>query len=317
MNDTYELSLKQLTTQHFVPVGWYQNTFRTDFTMEWHHHQQFEIMYCEKGSFYFEYMRSEKEIERIAVPEKCFILVNTGYYHKISIETDNTQICNVELYPASNFEADDKRILKNLSPAVRELFSATAQLEDLRDKDALFYLFHDAGDIGKTMKELVEELDSSEEPAKSLSGRLLILKLIFDMSKCHTEKNLQSIKLSYVRKAMLFMQKKFAAPLSVENVADAVGISPAYLQRLFKAELKEGIHGTLTKIRVNNAKNLLKTTSLPNQEIAKLSGFSSREQLIYSFRVTEGCSPHEYRLACRSKSMRTFPWPTDTKLPAE
>lgn len=319
MDETRELTLKQLSSQHFVPVGWYQNMFATDFTMEWHHHQQFEIMYCQKGAFAFEYMQTEDEktVERVAVPEKYFIFVNTGYYHKISVDVNGTQIYNVELLPVNGFGEEDSKLLKNISPSVRDIFSSNRQLEELREKDAPFYVLHDSGDVGITMKSLVEELGTNGEPAKSLSARILILKLLFDIAKCQTSKNAHPIKLGYVRKAVQFMQKNFAYPISVKEIADSVGISPAYLQRLFKSEFKEGIHATLTAIRVKNAKNLLKTTSLPNQEIAKLSGFTSREQLIYSFRILEGCSPHEYRLAYRTKNVRAYPWPTDTKLPQD
>ena len=316
MEETQELTLKQLSSQHFVPIGWYQDTFRDDFFMEWHNHQQFEIMYCEKGAFVFAYM-TEKDgqtVERVAIPEKYFIFVNTGYYHRIEIEIDKTQIYNVELLPENGFAAEDSKFLKSISPSIRDLFSSDAHLEKLREKDAPFYLFHDSGNVGQTMKLLVDELVTSSEPKRNLSARLLILKLLLDISKCYSDKSLQPIKLGYVRKAVQYMQMNFARPLSVDEIAGSVGISGAYLQRLFKAEFKEGIHGMLTSIRVKNAKNLLKTTSLPNQEIAKLSGFTSREQLIYSFRNLEGCSPHEYRLACHTKIMRTYPWPADTKL---
>lgn len=319
MDETEELTLKQLNSQHLVPVGWYQNMFATDFSMEWHHHRQFEIMYCQTGAFAFEYMKDndEKTVERVSVPEKYFIFVNTGYYHRITVPINGTQIYNVELLPENGFGDGDSKLLKNISPSVRDLFSSNRQLGELREQNEPFYVLHDSGDVGQTMKSLVEELDTSSEPAKNLSARLLILKLLFDIAKCRTSKDTQPIKLGYVRKAVQFMQKNFANPISVKEIADSVGISSAYLQRLFKSEFKEGIHATLTAIRVKNAKNLLKTTSLPNQEIAKLSGFTSREQLIYSFRILEGCSPHEYRLTYRTKNVRAYPWPTDTKLPQE
>lgn len=319
MDETRELTLKQLSSQHFVPVGWYQNLFNTDITMEWHHHRQFEIMYCQRGAFAFEYMPTDDEntVERISVPEKYFIFVNTGYYHKISVDVNGTQIFNVELLPENSFGEDDSKLLKSLSPNARDIFTSNRQLEELREEDAPFYVLHDSGDVGLTMKSLVEELDTNGEPAKSLSARLLSLKLLFDIAKCRTSKNAQPIKLRYVRNAVQFMQKNFANPVTVKEIADSVELSPAYLQRLFKEEFKKGIHSILTAIRVTNAKNLLQTTSLPNREIAKLSGFTSREQLIYSFRALEGCSPHEYRLAYRSKNIRAFPWPTDTKLPQD
>ncbi len=313
------LTFKQLTSQHFVPVGWYNNTFPTTFTMQWHLHQQFEIMYCEKGAFVFEYMFSDDKnaVFRVPVPEKHFILLNAGYYHRIAIESNDTQIYNVELFPKQSFEREEEGLIKEVSPSARELFALNAQLSDLRDKNERFYVFHDSQNVGSTMKELVEDLNDSNSPSIDLSVRILTLKLFLDISKCSSNIILEPIKLTYVRKAILFMQRNFIHPLSVNEIAESVGIAPAYLQRLFKSELGEGIHATLTGIRVNNAKNLLETTSLPNNEIAKLSGFSSREQLIYSFHSTVGCSPHEYRITCNRKNIRVFPWPDDVELSDE
>ena len=304
------LTLGELNFQHFVPVGWYHNTFGPDFTMDWHQHRQFEIMYCSHGAFFFEYMEEKGGARhRVPVPEKHFIFVNTRYYHRITIEREDTRIYNIELYPADSFAAGESDALRKVSLSARDIFSLNQQLTDLRNKNEAFHVYYDSYNVYETIKYIVNELSADEAPQLNIIVRILILKFFLELSRCSHNNFLARSKLSYVRKAVLYMQQNSCNPLSCRTIAEHVGISEAYLQRLFKKELGEGIHTTLTKIRLGNAKAFLANTSLSHEKIAKLSGFTSREQLFYVFRSFEHCSPSEYRRTSRVRETRTYPWP--------
>ena len=312
------LTLGELSYQHFVPVGWYHNTFNTDFTMEWDLHQQFELMYCSYGSFCFEYLPANATgpVSRVTVPEKHFIFVNTGYHHRITIETPHTRIYNIEFFPQNSFSGESE-IMRKLSLSARELFAMTEQLAEMRNKNEAFYIYSDTHDVYATLKKMVTELSKNENPQRDVYIRILTLKLFIEISWCSYNRMLTPIKLSYVRKAVLYMQKNATKPLGTREIASAVGIADAYLQRLFKAELGESIHTTLTKIRLNIAKKFLENSSLSHTEIAKLSGFFSRETLAYAFRRFERCTPGEYRNSSRVNDTRTFYWREDFKLENE
>ena len=310
------LTFRDLSSQHFVPVGWYHDTFPGDFGMAMHLHQQFEIMYCEKGSFALAYMPDgpDGDVECVTVPEKCFIVLNAGYYHKIIIQTPEARMYNVELSPQNAFCEQETGLIRKFSPTVREIFSISPQLSEMQRKNERFYIFHDSHDVGMTMRKLVEELLESKNPSYDLAARLLIPKLFIDISRCSSTERTMPSAPTYVRKAILYIQQNCSSPLTVQSIARSVGIAPAYLQRLFKAELNESIHDALTRTRIQNAKMLLKNTTLPNAAIAKLSGFVTREKLIYAFKTQEGCLPRDYRSACHKQNMRATPWPPDVEL---
>lgn len=309
------LTLRQLTGQHFTPVGWYLETFQPDFAMAWHVHQQFEIMYCQRGAFTFEYLvLPDGEKACFTIPEKHFIFVNTGYYHRIRIDVGDTLIYNVELYPTSGFDKEETETVRKVSLPARELFAVSPQLEELKEKNEPFTVFNDSQDVGGILKRMIEELNDTRTPTTVLSTRVFLLKLFIDISRCTYGNMRGAIKLSYVRKAMFYIQRNFGKPLSIEEIAAQVGITPAHLNRLFKADLGQSIYAALTAVRIKNAKNLLKNTSLSHAEISKLSGFASRERMIYAFRTIEGCSPRDYRRICREKTFRAYPWPSDVEL---
>lgn len=313
-NEENYLTFKDLNHQHFEPVGWYHDTFPSDFQMTPHLHQQFEIMYCEKGAFSLEYNQDTDTVLRVSVPEKCFILLNTGYYHKIVIDTPKARVFNIELFPKNGFAEGESPLLRKFSPSAREIFSISPQLADLQRKNERFYIFHDSHDVGTTVAKLVESLLESDHPSTDLSARLLITELFLDISCCSFTETSTPFAPTYVRKAILYIQQNFSSPIAVADVAAAVGIAPAYLQRLFKAELNESIHTAITRTRIKNAKMLLKNTSLSHTDIAELSGFGTREKMIYAFKAQEKCSPHEYRQSTLEKNMRAVPWPHDVEL---
>lgn len=310
------LTLQQLTAHHFTPVGWYLQTFQTDFSMTWHVHQQFEIMYCQRGAFTFETLISptDEGIDRISVPEKHFIFVNTGYYHRIRIDVDDTYIYNIELFPALGFGKEENEAVRRVSLPARELFGASPQLQELKEKNEPFTVFNDSQDVGGILKRMIEELNDTHTSTTVLSTRVFLIKLFIDISRCFYSNMRGEIKLSYVRKAMQFIQRNFSRQLSVAEIAAQVGITPTHLNRLFKADVGQSIYAALNAVRIKNAKNLLKNTSLSHAEISKLSGFASRERMIYAFQTAEGCSPRDYRRVSRENAFRAYPWPRDIEL---
>ena len=78
--------LSEAVAQPLALENWYSETFFSDFVMDYHTHPQIEIMYCVRGQFDFVYKLSETDTESYieTVNQNCFIIVNTGYYHKIA-----------------------------------------------------------------------------------------------------------------------------------------------------------------------------------------------------------------------------------------
>lgn len=98
-----------------------------------------------------------------------------------------------------------------------------------------------------------------------------------------------------VSDAMAHIRSHYARNITVESLARLVSMSPSHFSRLFKKHTGYTPYEYLIKIRIDNAKSLLKRTDLPVAEIAFSIGFNSPSSFIYTFRVKTGISPSRFR----------------------
>lgn len=98
-----------------------------------------------------------------------------------------------------------------------------------------------------------------------------------------------------VRDIITFLVKNYKQNLVLKDIADHVGLSPFYLERMFKQETSETPRLYLEKIRIDKAMHLLKCSTLTNLEICYEVGFQSPSNFYKVFRSVKNCSPSEYR----------------------
>ncbi|WP_336634056.1 bifunctional transcriptional activator/DNA repair enzyme AdaA [Lysinibacillus fusiformis] len=83
--------------------------------------------------------------------------------------------------------------------------------------------------------------------------------------------------------------------VTLQDMAEHVGISPYHLERLFKQVTAETPRAYLEKIRIDKAAHLLKHTDYTNLEICYEVGFQSPSNFYKVFRRLKNCSPTQYR----------------------
>ncbi|MFD1356671.1 bifunctional transcriptional activator/DNA repair enzyme AdaA [Fictibacillus halophilus] len=98
-----------------------------------------------------------------------------------------------------------------------------------------------------------------------------------------------------VRKTTAYLVNNHNQKVILQNIADHVGVSAFYLERLFKEEMSETPREYLEKIRVDKAAYLLKKTNRTNLEICFEAGFHSPSNFYKAFRRVKKCSPSDYR----------------------
>ncbi|MGI2326935.1 bifunctional transcriptional activator/DNA repair enzyme AdaA [Planococcus sp. YIM B11945] len=99
----------------------------------------------------------------------------------------------------------------------------------------------------------------------------------------------------FTRKVISFLLENYRAKLSLEKLSGQIGMSPSYLNRLFKQETGETPRTYLEKVRIDKAANLLKKTNKTNLEICFEAGFQSPSHFYKAFRQLKNFSPSEYR----------------------
>ena len=98
-----------------------------------------------------------------------------------------------------------------------------------------------------------------------------------------------------IRLAKQYINQNFSKPITLEEVAEAISLSPTYLSTLFKKEIGIGFSEYLISCRMEEAKKLLKTTDLSVNLIAEEVGYSDAKYFSKTFGKVVGLKPSEYR----------------------
>lgn len=98
-----------------------------------------------------------------------------------------------------------------------------------------------------------------------------------------------------IRTAKQYVRQHFAEPLTLEDVCNAIGFSISYFSVLFKKETGEGFMKYLTRIRIEEAKTLLRETNLSVAQICEDVGYNDRKHFTQTFNKVVGLNPIDYR----------------------
>ncbi|MEX3617693.1 response regulator transcription factor [Paenibacillus glucanolyticus] len=102
-------------------------------------------------------------------------------------------------------------------------------------------------------------------------------------------------------KAKRYIEENYAMEdLSLQEVADSLGMSVTYLSRTFKNETNMNFVKYLVQIRMEKARELLAEPELSAQETAYRVGFSDYVHFSKTFKKYHGLTPSEYRKQCKA-----------------
>lgn len=99
----------------------------------------------------------------------------------------------------------------------------------------------------------------------------------------------------------LWLQDNYPREIALSQVAQRFGLSTRTLNRRFKAATGQTPLEYLQEIRINNARDLLKTSNLTVAEIADKVGYQDTGYFTSLFKKQLAISPREYRATVRAK----------------
>lgn len=99
-----------------------------------------------------------------------------------------------------------------------------------------------------------------------------------------------------IQRARAYLEQRYAAPeLSLNDVAAHVGLSPNHLSTVFSSEVGETIRDYVTRLRMERAKELLRTTNLSAAEVCARVGYNDPHYFSAAFKRATGLSPRHFR----------------------
>ena len=126
---------------------------------------------------------------------------------------------------------------------------------------------------------------------------LLIIRLI--RSRPESPAQTDAPQSRYFGIAANYIEEHIDSELSVESLSAFSGVSPSYLERLFRRAAGMSVIRYCRARRVERAKTLLREGRMSVTAVAAATGFSSVHYFSRTFKSLAGCAPREYARAIR------------------
>lgn len=98
-----------------------------------------------------------------------------------------------------------------------------------------------------------------------------------------------------IKRIVLYIRKNLTNKISLDDIAKDLFITKEHLSRIFKKEMKITISEYIIKLKIQEAKNLLKQTNNNILDIANILNFANSSHFSNSFKKFTGISPSDYR----------------------
>ncbi|OMF37684.1 hypothetical protein BK133_03840 [Paenibacillus sp. FSL H8-0548] len=112
----------------------------------------------------------------------------------------------------------------------------------------------------------------------------------------HLSEKISSMSLNAViERALQLISRRYMEDLSLQIIADELSLHPVWLSQLFKKETGQTYMDFLTSTRIEQAKKLLRESSLKVYEIAESVGYHDLQHFGSVFKKRVGQTPKEFR----------------------
>ncbi|MFT4146522.1 MAG: AraC family transcriptional regulator [Mobilitalea sp.] len=127
-----------------------------------------------------------------------------------------------------------------------------------------------------------------------MSGYLMLALSLLVQNSSHTKQHYHSTN-TYLHKATEYIEFNYAQELTVQGIADYIGISRSQLYRVFMEHYKLSPEQFILEFRIKHACQLLKDSNLSIGSVGYSVGFNDNLYFSKAFKKIKGISPREYR----------------------
>ena len=151
------------------------------------------------------------------------------------------------------------------------------------------------GDLGANPEQIMPDLDLIED-IRTIDQIRQQVQAILLAALAYRDSQATSQYGAMIQQASAYIDSHYADPnLSLPEVASEAHLSPSHFCTVFSQQTGKTFKEYLTELRIQRARELLRTTSLKSFEIADQIGYSDPHYFSYVFRKHAGQSPTEYR----------------------
>lgn len=261
------------------------------FDMEPHSHSELEIMYIASGSCTVYYWTKDNIKKELFLKEADYVFIDCHAIHQLEVTKGiHCRILNLEIAILPTKNTMSLSQLTERSKSVTNL---------LRFPGLVFKGFDSEGNLHTIISELHRHLQGTfDEAENQLMQELIMTQFLIELGRQRTNNHALESGNKYVLNAIKYLSNHFDEDIKIQDIALEVGVSSAYLQRIFKKQTGQSLVDKLNEFRIEKAKILLDTSRLTVTDIAISVGFNNRQHFTHTFRKYTGCSPAIY---CKHK----------------
>lgn len=145
--------------------------------------------------------------------------------------------------------------------------------------------------VNKSSNHIMDQIEQLRTEKDCASVLFMMIHTYCNLVKEHSLRQYQPL----IQNIIFYASSHLHTDLSLNFLAAHFNINRNYLCTLFKKEIGMTLTQYITGLRVQYAMELLSDTSLPNQEIASLTGFNEVSYFIRKFKQLTGMTPSAYR----------------------
>ncbi len=161
--------------------------------------------------------------------------------------------------------------------------------------------------MGKQILEELLELYSKEQSnlTVDVAASVLLYRLFSNCIAATTEQTCWDATPAMVTAIKTHLLEHYDQRITLDNLSTHFAISKYHMQRLFKKHVGQSPGEYLLAVRMAKAKELLRTTALPVNEVAFAVGMENASHFISTFRQQVGLPPQKFRQSWASQTMVT------------
>ena len=269
----------------FVAVNTVMPDYYTTYPMHWL--DEMEIVLVDSGEFC-----EEIELENYHVKKGDIVIINPCTLHSFRhIEGVRTRfrsvIFNMNMLINNNTDAC---VIKYFTPYLDGMYVNPVVISE----DTPHY-----EELARSVRALFNDY-STREPFYEMSIKSELFNLFrilftyFFIPDDH-EPSIKDTTTRNIKTILDYISENYMNPITIEELAESVGLSKHYLMRFFKKYMGTTCIEYINDYRLNVATNLLLTTGLQITEISARVGISNLSYFNRIFKKKYGMTPKEYR----------------------
>lgn len=274
---------KVFTVNEIVTIHYFE--YEKDYKYIGEKHDFWELVYVDKGEIVI-----DMDDEQFRLEQGNIAFHQPDEYHNLranGIVAPNIIIVTFKCKsPAMSFFK--KRILP-LSDIEKGFLSAIV-------KEAMKNFSSSLKDTFSTHLERRDTPSFGSEQIISISLEQLLISLYrnFGELQKNTTTLKRAINQDVVNNILQYMQDHVCEKLTIQQIADAVGVSRTGLHTIFKDRLNDGVMSYFSKMKIDISKSMIREGGYNISQIASYLGFDSIHLFSRRFKQLTGMTPTEY-----------------------